>query len=333
MEDVVEESGGPSLADLGITAGASTQKTAIGKTKVYDKLTLWEKLFLFSSLVSFATVLGLTIQRLTVLQPSSPDFTFALVLLLNIAFCLYYAFNGVFREREFELYAFIAASVIVLFYVIIEFIIHPKQRSGYKIARLVVICVLAPIDIGLCWKSAQEFGWLEFNIVGATEVLQTAYRTVCRLSALLNFDLQLQFSLLILIVSNFTQLSTLEKVVIGLGVAIAVIMFILGYIAVQIESVIMVIIFIILSVCEPGYIVYKFAKTIVFLTYRVVPKEGSALILDISIFVVGTIALIVRLVLIFVMNQAYRNFGKGLKDKSFGCCTTDTSLARTKNRH
>lgn len=329
----MEETSGPTLADLGITAGSSTKKTALGKAKVYEKLTRWEKLFLLSSLVSFAAVLGLTIQRLTVLEQSSPNFSFALVLLLNIVFCLYYAFNGVFREREFELYAFIAAAVIVLFYVIIEFIVNSNQRDGYKIARLAVICVLAPIDIALCWKSIQEFGWLEFNIVGATESLQIAYRTVCRFSALLNFDIQLQFSLIILVISNFTQLSTLEKVVIGLGIGISVVLFIVGQLAVQTESVVMVAIFVILSVCEPGYIVYKFAKTIVFLSYGVVPAGGSALILDISIFVVGCIALIVRIALILLMNQAYRNFNKGLKDKSYGCCTVDSSLLPIKGRN
>jgi len=39
--------------------------------------------------------------------------------------------------------------------------------------RLIVCCILGPVNIALALKVAHEFGWLEFRILGASQQMKS----------------------------------------------------------------------------------------------------------------------------------------------------------------
>ena len=47
-------------------------------------------------------------------------------------FCFFYAVHGILREREFELYAYIAGIVVLLSYICIDLIVNEKKRTTLK---------------------------------------------------------------------------------------------------------------------------------------------------------------------------------------------------------
>ena len=47
---------------------------------------------------------------------------------LPVVFCFFYAVHGILREREFELYAYIAGIVVLLSYICIDLIVNEKKK-------------------------------------------------------------------------------------------------------------------------------------------------------------------------------------------------------------
>ena len=68
------------------------------------------------------------------------DFIFAVLLLINLVFCSFYAIDGLFRERGFETLAYLLGVVAVYLYVAINFVRNPGTGSTY-IFKLVCIYV------------------------------------------------------------------------------------------------------------------------------------------------------------------------------------------------
>ncbi|XP_070192468.1 uncharacterized protein [Littorina saxatilis] len=168
--------------------------TALGKTKTFAGLYYKEWIFLVISFLNISTAVALTLARLVQVvedDPKSSDFTFGILLLINAGFCLFYVLHGVLRERVYEIYAFMAAILVVLFYCILEYaVFNPSRRTDIKLGRLIVACVMAPPNIIIAWFVSRDFGYLEFRIVGASQFLQYLYRQAALFSCLLKFDLQ-----------------------------------------------------------------------------------------------------------------------------------------------
>ena len=51
---------------------------------------------------------------------------------LPVVFCFFYAVHGILREREFELYAYIAGIVVLLSYICIDLIVNKDRRYKLK---------------------------------------------------------------------------------------------------------------------------------------------------------------------------------------------------------
>ena len=51
---------------------------------------------------------------------------------LPVVFCFFYAVHGILREREFELYAYIAGIVVLLSYICIDLIVNKDGRYKLK---------------------------------------------------------------------------------------------------------------------------------------------------------------------------------------------------------
>ncbi|CAB4010546.1 Hypothetical predicted protein [Paramuricea clavata] len=108
--------------------------TVLGKTKTLAGLDRKEWIFLILCVSCLVATIGFTLHTLIVrLHPHSSDYIFAVLLLFNAAFCLFYTIHGVLREREFELYCLILAILIVSVYVIVNFgLTFPQSPSKIK---------------------------------------------------------------------------------------------------------------------------------------------------------------------------------------------------------
>ncbi|XP_015907808.1 uncharacterized protein [Parasteatoda tepidariorum] len=288
------------------------QQTYFGKIRAFNTFSILEWVYLAIAIIALTASLGITIQRLTVEKTDQSDFTFALLLLLTIVFCYHYVIHSIFTERWDELMVFVVSNVIVLSYCIANYVSH--ERDTIKLIRLIFICVCSPFLIGVgvfqCLRYCRSNN-LIYNTVGAISSLQSSCRLYYICSSLLKFDLQLQLSMLILVMGRGVANMDLEqKVILGSGVPVTFLFFFVGMLGLRYENRSLMVIFYILALFEPGYIVYKF--------YYTVTNESEVDAIYDSTFVCGYFALVIWLLLICsTVYFAFYYFGKGLKEKMF----------------
>ena len=120
------------------------------------------------------------------------------VLFLSLCgvFVAFYYLDGVLRERQFEVLCYAVGAAVIMLYVIVNYAV--KKEEGQRIrlvsgtfcdtkvhmysllytfsqsfaqARLVLVCVGAPVNIALALVVWWKMGYLVFNIVGSNERL------------------------------------------------------------------------------------------------------------------------------------------------------------------
>lgn len=288
------------------------QQTWFGKIRAFNTFTALEWAYLAISLIALIASMGITISRLTEEKPSESDFTFAILLLLTIVFCFHYVTHAIFTERWDELMVFVVSNIIVLVYCIVNYI--KSEQTTTKLVRLCLICVLGPflIVVGVL----QSFRYcrsnnLIFNTVGGISTLQDSCGLFYICSSLLKFDLQLQLSMLILVMGKgVLNMSLTQKVILASGVPISVLFFLVGFMGLRHENRAVMIAFYLLGLFEPGYIIYKFYYTV---TY----EQDVDATYD-ATFVCGYFALVIWVLLIVsTVYFVIYHFGKGLKEKMF----------------
>ncbi|XP_041368236.1 uncharacterized protein LOC121382736 isoform X3 [Gigantopelta aegis] len=181
-----------SFADLGIPTGPQLETTVLGKYRKIQDVELKEFVFLGVTCVSLIATAIFTIYKLATVSKSDTDFTFALVLLLNTFFCLYYIIHGILNERPYEIFILVVATFFILLYIILNYAIGKK--GTVKLVRLIAACVLCPIIIGLGGWIGKEYllsGHLVFRIIGANSKFQTMCKMILLTFDLLTLDLQL----------------------------------------------------------------------------------------------------------------------------------------------
>ncbi|XP_031570536.1 uncharacterized protein LOC116304888 [Actinia tenebrosa] len=314
-----------------------TTVTAIGKTKTFAGLEREEWLFVTISLVNIIITVGFTIKCMVDVHSNSPDFTFAIILLVNAAFCFFYAIHGVLREREFEIYAYIAAATVVFTYIIINMAVKPNHITAIKWARFGTILVFAPFNIYYGIVVARGFGFLEFKTVGAVVALQKMYRKAGIFSCLLKFDFQLAISLAVLVIYNPILLNLTNKVILGVGIPFQFIWSVLGWIMMRKELKYLVLVFIPASLVEPGYIIYRLDEDIRnWESNTNGTSKGNMTAISASsttnndkdtliycFIVVAAIALLVRVLVLIALKFVVDNFGKGLRESVYNLPVSD----------
>lgn len=296
-----------------------------GRFRLVADLEPMEVTFLLIAFVSIVGAAIITIVRIKESEKGDSDFTFAVLLLVNLIFILYYTFHGVFCERPFELLASVAATVVVLLYCVVEYSIRGKNSHGsnwdLKLGRLIVICILGPVDIVLGSIIASRFyqsKGLIFRTVGGNAALQNMCQVMFIFTAFLKFDFQLVISLLILILSGGSNhMDFAEKLIIGIGVPLSFFWVVLGFVMVRYELLKLSTAFWVISLTEPAYIIYLFVRT--------GKNFGSTdIILSVCIIGAGVLALLMRGAVVILSYFVTRNFNKGLKEKVYGDGSNDT---------
>lgn len=315
----MEENEGPiSFADLGITVAVSTKDTCLGKIRSPNSLTKLEIVFLVVSLLSLIACLGITIERAVVSPNDSADFTFALVLLVNVCFCMYYVLSGVFFERPYEIGILVLATGIVWLYLVLNYAINVK--GPFKLARLIVSSALSPcvIVMGvLIARNYHESKNLIFRTVGAHISLQDICRTMFVFFDLLKADLQVSFSLALLILTSGQKLDMEDKILLPVSLIFGLASFITGYLSVRLESRPAALAYAVIWIAMPAYACY-----LIVMAAKDLQSDNNEhnvkTSLNAVIFVAGGACLVVRSASLFFGIKAFFNFGKGLRQKVYG---------------
>uniref|UniRef100_A0A914V8M6 DUF7789 domain-containing protein n=1 Tax=Plectus sambesii TaxID=2011161 RepID=A0A914V8M6_9BILA len=304
--------------------------------------------FMAISTVSMGAVAGLTITRMVQYAPAlklfvpgaseyanrtstqSIDFAFALLLLVNTVFCIYYVYSGLLRERLFEMYMYIGGVAVVVLYCVSEWFINESRRSTIKDVRLGVAVVLGPVNIILAVLVVRSFGWLEFRIVGASETLQKIYRQRSFYFSFLAFDLQAAASFIALAMTDGQELFMWKIILTAVGIPLSVIYTLIGSIAVKRELKWLCALFATLSILVPAYVIFHTIR--LFLE----DSSGTTFLISSTCFA-GILLILVRFIMLIQLLIAAKNFGRGmrsevlnfdavageiheLRDLCFGCC-------------
>jgi len=286
------------------------------KVRKPSELEPYEVAFVVLGLVSCLAALGMTIERLATTPHTSNDFVFAFLLFVNILFIIYYVLHGVFMERPFEILVSLITVLIVMVYCIVDYATNEKKRSDLKLVRLIVVCLLGPVDIALsclvAWKFFEGPGNLIFRLVGGNVGLQRMCKTYYIFTAFLGFGLQMVIVLLVLLLlsSEKNTLADSEKWIIGIGVPLSCVAVLIGRLGARLENQIMMYAFMVFCTAQSAYIIFLFDKT--------GDKLGSAKprkkILYGSIIAAGAVGLAVQIGVISLSVLVMKNFGKGLKE-------------------
>ncbi|XP_065830094.1 uncharacterized protein [Oscarella lobularis] len=293
-----------------------------GRAKRLTALDRKEKAFLSIATLSILATVAVVIYRLATLnnlnedkKEKLDDETFAVLLLLSCCFLLYFSFHGVLREREFELWAFIAALFIVAMYLVWNFVgtsDHANVRTA-KLVRLIIFFVAALPNGILAFLVSREFRWLEFRIVGADPLLQHMFQTYSRFSTLLVFDLQILIYVMVMVYNPYGEAHLAEKIVAPILAAFTFILLIVAVQGVTREKKILLQIWGVCIILEPIYFAWK--------CYWIAHKWNDTNFDRrlAEIFYVGAaIAIVVRGAAAYYASVCYNNFNQGLKQRAFG---------------
>ena len=244
---------------------------------------------------------------------------FFVVVLVSIAFVLYFAVHGVLQTNAFEMVAFLLASMFLLLRLVLEFATNSEEcgvaaNRSTCLAFIVLACAFMAAAMAFSVKMYRDLQWTRYKAIGSAVDTRRMYRYFEAFSALRKLDVQ--FSLIVLVtgVSFFLSVSSVD-----LGPAAAPLSYTcvalfavelvwerLGDIGVKRESVWHLVGFWALSWMLPAFIIAVIVET-------VTSGRLLALAVDNSVrWIVGVmaaLALLNRAATVAATVVLYRNFG------------------------
>ncbi|XP_064610317.1 uncharacterized protein LOC135474689 isoform X2 [Liolophura sinensis] len=297
-------------ADLGIPTKEHVTTGILGKSRKLSDLERWEWVFVAVTGLGLPATLILSLYKLFTTPTADPDFVFALLLVINTLFCMYYVLHGVLRERPYEIMILTLATGVVLLYSILNYAL--SKQDTVKLVRLILACIIGPFIIALGIYISRQYylsGNLIFRTVGANSALQDMCKALYFFYGVLKLDLQLGMSMVVLILSTSTKVDAEDIVVLSVGGVFVIVWFVIGYLGARMENKILTYIFFGGCPLEPAYIIYKVVKS---------AQNHRSELLATCTYVCAGLALIVHVLLIIAMVIVFRNYGKGLKGKAYG---------------
>eukprot|EP00004_Rigifila_ramosa_P014361 TRINITY_DN3265_c0_g2_i1.p1 TRINITY_DN3265_c0_g2~~TRINITY_DN3265_c0_g2_i1.p1 ORF type:complete len:314 (+),score=80.57 TRINITY_DN3265_c0_g2_i1:92-1033(+) len=278
----------------------------------------WQKLFTFGKifliLVSIEAIVLFIINilmqtndvdRCTTLPcRDQTNLFYSLSMYTLLIFLLYFGFSGIFNENMFEIFAFLATTIIIMLY---GFMSIAGTATWYTQAILAIVIVWNVAYAFLCWKIYHEIGWYIYKRIGAHAHLRSMFQMTQVYVTMGKLDLMFSLILVILAGVYYLDPGNYEFYVTLFAFVLTFAWAALGFTAVTTENEVYINVYFALSVAEPAFIIYKLIKL-----------TSSVQDLPIGIFALATIVeLCVRSVLLWTAVLTRRNFGKGLLSEVF----------------
>jgi hypothetical protein len=108
------------------------------------------------------------------------DFTFVILVLVNVVICCFYAVDSLLREQKFEMLAVCIATIVISLYIIVNFITNgPEEEQGpVRILRLVLCFVLGMPFFVLALMLYFKMGKLKFTLTDSKKMRSKIMNTV-----------------------------------------------------------------------------------------------------------------------------------------------------------
>lgn len=265
------------------------------------------------------------------------DFTFALLISANWIFCVYYCYDGLLRERPFEIMGYAFTIFIVFTDVVVNFFVEGEQGDIIKLIRLIVAFILGPVNIVLALVVQHYMGFLVLNTIGTNQHLTKAYHRRSLFLTVQTFNIQVLVNILVLSWvkgGHFTGLG--EKVVLPILIVYTITVSYLGWAAVMWEIRSLAMVWIVLASFSFGYYFFKIVNVAVHWSYyREVYTEyyidGQTsprthfLYIAVVILFSCFLGVIVGVALTVLMVTVLGKFGHGLKERIPPPCSAGTS--------
>ncbi|CAL8096255.1 unnamed protein product [Orchesella dallaii] len=298
----------------------TVRQSIIGQVRTCSAVTSLEWSFVACSTISIITGCAFNIYRLATLSLNSDEYLFAIIVLVNLIFCIWYLLHGIFQEQPFEVLMFIITTILLSVLIALNYAVvedsDPNGPAHLKLIRFLVTVFLTLPNAVLGLKVGWHYwdsGNLIFKTVGADMRLQRMCRTLLFGMSLLVFDAQAFISCLILIMERgISDLTDEDKVIMSSGVAFIILWLSIGYVAIRKENMHLVWLFFATSIIQPAYTVYLFVDGL-----REIVDSYST-IRTYSIFTAGISLVVAHFSLLATFVVIASNFGKGLS--SAGMC-------------
>eukprot|EP01122_Echinamoeba_exundans_P015601 TRINITY_DN7482_c0_g1_i1.p1 TRINITY_DN7482_c0_g1~~TRINITY_DN7482_c0_g1_i1.p1 ORF type:complete len:312 (+),score=36.43 TRINITY_DN7482_c0_g1_i1:120-1055(+) len=284
---------------------------------------LGKKIFLALVFVEAVVLVSLGIARMSLVGSHQFEevFRYGVLFIVSSLFVAYFAVDGVINENKFTLFAYIFSCLVMLLYVVYQFILTPvTERDTLLWARLIATAVMAPLTSILAILLFRKFGWRIYKKIGADGQLVSMYQTYQIYVTFLRLDLQLMVMLILLVglfwlKSNFAQTAWFYLDLASL--LVNTVLTVVGLIAVRAENKPAMISFLVLIWLVPAYLVARGAE----LTreHPIDWSNSNDIRRDIQILtiLVGILALSNRVFEMIWAVKTWRNFGHGLKERVF----------------
>jgi hypothetical protein len=264
--------------------------------------------FLVVVSIEILVILGLTSWTIQEIHfPLTDDtryaLSYALVIIINCLFNLYFVFHGVLRERREELWAFFVASLLVLAYTAYQYFVSCGDSEC--LARFILSAILQPFNIGFGLYIIDGMAWLAYRIGGADQHVQALYSQHCAFISICKVDFQCATTLVIL--GSCSRVLSENAVILSvLGLWISVWWLVLASYASRHEHGLLMALFFLGATLEPAYIIAKMID----ISNDWAKYESLT---SYPLLVLGAVALALRVVVVALGHRVYRAFGKGLK--------------------
>ncbi|WAR15225.1 hypothetical protein MAR_005330 [Mya arenaria] len=209
-------------------------------------------------------------------------------------FCLYYLIHGVFCERPYELTVLVIGTTIDWVYLALNYCF--TSQDTLKLSKNLI-----------------------FRTVGANAELQNMCHVMYVYIGVLKADLQVSVTLGVLECYDSNGLMLKDYLLMPLALLVGIFTYFTGYFSMRLESKKMAIAYIICWNTIPVYVLYLIVQASLDLIRGrddvKLEKEIYAVL-----FVACATSIIMRSLSLYCGIRAYKNFGKGLRQKVFGNC-------------
>ncbi|XP_047440437.1 uncharacterized protein LOC125007730 [Mugil cephalus] len=290
--------------------------TPCGPVKPWSELTCMLKLYFCFTIVSLLALLGLTVysickEHMDTDVYDEDNFTVSLIQMVGIVFCIYYISRGVLQENRQELVVFVLSVFVVMIRSVVNFSVQGRKAKQELLVRFVCTMTLGVVHLFCTIVLIQRPNMMAFRVGGALERLQEQYFLLNLCFSMVTFDLQAQLCLCIMITTSDTAMSTVNSIILGVGVVWACLTSAVGAAAVLKEAKVLVWIFTAQNLPQLAFFVY--------LMYRVVEKwfHDNTYTLEAAAVTGALISLVIKAVLFWGLFRLVHSFGQGLRERMF----------------
>ncbi|CAF0790800.1 unnamed protein product [Rotaria sordida] len=243
-----------------------------GTRRGWANINRYEIIFLIVGILAAIATDSLTIVRLIDIHDTrDPDFAYAILILVNSLFLLLFLITGILFQRITHIVAFFISAVMLTIYVIVHYVARSKEPDNHgkaatiRLIRLILMIIFNICFIPLAILVIRDYRRDEFSkrLFGAFPTARRPLKIYNIFDCLARINTMLSISTFVLNLYNFNDLETTDKLLLGIGIPLALLWLGIGIGMIRLENLILVGIFYFISLFQPGFLGYSLHSAIV----------------------------------------------------------------------